>query len=82
MGWTLEPDENWQWTWTVYNSAYGMVMGRSATLAHASVRMLIEERALLEQPYPATVSALMLEDPERHTLVRATDAIDQYLSAY
>jgi hypothetical protein len=80
MGWTLEPDEHWQWRWCVYNSAYGAVLSVAPTLADASTAMLIAEADLVERPYPASVIEEMRADPERHTHVRATDPIERYLS--
>jgi hypothetical protein len=82
MGWTLAPDEQWQWHWSVYNSAYGAAVGTSPTLADASVAMLIAERALFEDPFSEPLRAEMRSHPEHYTQVRVTDPIGSYLSEW
>ena len=54
------------WEWEVYNSAYGLIMGRAKTLEEAAVEMAIAESDLFEAPYPKTIVDEMRKDYKKY----------------
>lgn len=62
MGFEVKATPEGRFEWTVWSSAYGLVMGEADTLDEARVEMLIAESDLYEHPYPEAVREVMRSD--------------------
>lgn len=76
MGFEVRQLRDGTYEWTVFASAFGLIMGTGETLDEVKVEMAIAEAELYENPYPPTVIEVMRSDYRRF----AVDYMDPPIS--